>query len=91
MHFTTLIRARTPRSDCPEHGVKTVRTPWAEPGAHWTLRFEAHAVELILACRSLTQVAELLQMDWDGVQRLVAAEPEHRMLLAQPDEAPQPA
>ena len=24
MQFTTLIRARTPRSDCPEHGVKTM-------------------------------------------------------------------
>jgi len=72
MEFVTVIRARVPRCQCPEHGVKTVRTPWAEPGAHWTLRFEAHAVELILACRSLTQVAELLQMDWDGVQRLVA-------------------
>ena len=71
MEFVTVIRARVPRCRCPEHGVKTVRTPWAEPGSHWTLRFEAHAVELIGACRSLTQVAELLQMDWDGVQRLV--------------------
>ena len=24
MQFTTLIRARTPRSNCPEHGVKTM-------------------------------------------------------------------
>jgi transposase len=71
MEFVTVLRARVPRCQCPEHGVKTVRTPWAEPGAHWTLRFEAYAVELITACRSLTQVAELLQMDWDGVQRLV--------------------
>ena len=24
-------RARTPRADCPEHGVKTIQVPWAEP------------------------------------------------------------
>ena len=71
MQFLTVIRARVPRCRCPEHGVKTVRTPWAEPGSHFTLHFEAFAVQLIGACRSLTQVAELLELDWDGVQRLV--------------------
>ena len=29
MQFTTLIRARTPRSECPVHGVKTMQVPWA--------------------------------------------------------------
>ena len=71
MQFLTVIKARVPRCRCPEHGVKTVRTPWAEPGSHFTLHFEAFAVQLIGACRSLTQVAELLELDWDGVQRLV--------------------
>ena len=60
MQFLTLIKARVPRWRCPEHGVKTVRTPWAEPGSHFTLHFEAFAVQLIGACRSLTQVAGLL-------------------------------
>ena len=27
MQFATLIRARPPRSDCPEHGVKTMQVP----------------------------------------------------------------
>ncbi len=27
MQFTTLIRARTPRSECPQHGVKTMQVP----------------------------------------------------------------
>jgi len=31
MQFETLIRARVPRSDCPEHGVKTMQVPWAAP------------------------------------------------------------
>ena len=71
MQFLTIIRARVPRCDCPEHGVKTVRTPWAEPGSHFTLHFEVFAVEVIAACRSLTQAADLLELGWDGVQRIV--------------------
>jgi transposase len=71
MQFLTIIRARVPRCACPEHGVKTVRTPWAEPGSHFTLHFELFAVQVITACRSLTQAADLLALGWDGVQRLV--------------------
>lgn len=71
MQFLTIIRARVPRCRCPEHGVKTVRAPWAEPGSHFTVHFEHFAVQVIGACRSLTQAADLLELDWDGVQRIV--------------------
>jgi transposase len=71
MQFTTLIRAKVPRADCPTHGVGTVRAPWAEPGSRFTLLFEAFAVQGIQASRSLTQAAELLRLDWDGVQRVL--------------------
>jgi hypothetical protein len=40
--------------------VKTVRVPWAEPGSRFTLPFEAFAVAVIAACRSLSQASELL-------------------------------
>src|SRR5690242_3700693 len=46
MQFMTLIRARTPRCHCPEHGVKTVRVPWAAPQGRFTLMFESFAVEV---------------------------------------------
>jgi len=49
MQFTTLIRARTPRSDCPEHGVKTMPVPWAAPQGRFTRLFERFAVEVLLA------------------------------------------
>ena len=39
MQFMTLIRARTPRADCPEHGVKTMQVPWAAPQGRFTLLF----------------------------------------------------
>lgn len=60
-----------PRCGCPEHGVKTVSVPWAEPEARFTLHFEAFAVAVMLASRSLTQAAELLRLHWDSVQRLI--------------------
>jgi transposase len=45
--------------------------PWAEPGSRFTVHFEAFAVEVIAACRSLTQAADLLRLHWDSVQRLI--------------------
>jgi transposase len=71
MRFETLIRARVPRSRCPEDGVKTIAVPWAERGSRFTLLFEGFAVEVILACRSLTQACDLLGLDWDAVQRVM--------------------
>ena len=71
MRFETLIRARVPRSRCPADGVKTITVPWAEPSSRFTLLFERFAVEVLLACRSLTQAGELLGLDWDAVQRIM--------------------
>lgn len=65
------LRCAVPRCECKEHGVKNVRTPWAEPESRFTLHFEAFAVAVMLASRSLTQAAELLRLHWDSVQRLI--------------------
>lgn len=71
MQFTTQIKARVPRCNCEEHGVLTLTPPWAEPGSHFTMLFEAFAVHILLASASLTQAAELLKLDWDSVQRIM--------------------
>jgi len=71
MQFTTQIRAGLPRCVCPEHGVVTLVPMWAEPGSRFTLLFEAFAVQVLKACASLTQAAELLRLDWDGLQRIM--------------------
>lgn len=71
MQFLTIIRAALPRCGCPAHGVKTLVPPWAEPGSRFTLHFEHFAVQVIQASRSLTQAAELLELDWDSVQRII--------------------
>ena len=39
-----LITARVPRTDCPEHGVKRVKVPWAREGSGFTLLFEQAAM-----------------------------------------------
>jgi len=71
MQFTTLIRARTPRSDCPEHGVKTMSVPWAAPQGRFTLLFERFAVEVLLASASVSQACELLGLGWDTAQEIM--------------------
>jgi transposase len=85
MQFTTLIRAKVPRASCPTHGVGTVRAPWAEPGSRFTLLFEAFAVQVIQASRSLSQAAELLRMEWDGVQRILDRSVERGLLRRSTD------
>ena len=71
MQFTTLIRARTPRSDCPEHGVKTMEVPWAEPHGRFTLLFERFAVEVLLASASVSQACELLGIGWESAHEIM--------------------
>jgi transposase len=71
MQYRLELRCAVPRCQCREHGVKTVRVPWAEPGSRFTLHFEAFAVAVIAACRSLSQAAELLGLHWESVQRIV--------------------
>lgn len=62
--FQTFIRARVPRVDCPEHGVRQARVPWAEPNSRFTLFFEALAVK-VLRETSVSGGAKLLKVSWD--------------------------
>jgi transposase len=71
MQYRLELRCAVPRCDCAEHGVKTIAVPWAEPGSRFTLHFEAFAVAVMLASRSLSQAAELLGLHWESVQRLI--------------------
>jgi transposase len=71
MQFMTLIRARTPRADCPEHGVKTMQVPWAAPQGRFTLLFERFAVEVLLASASVSQACTLLEIGWDTAQEIM--------------------
>lgn len=68
--FTTILCARVPRIQCPTHGTKTVRVPWAEPGSRFTLLFERLAIAWLKEATP-TAVARRLGLTWDearGIQ-----------------------
>ena len=71
MQFETLLRARVPRVECSEHGVKTSRVRWAEPHGRFTRLFERFAIDVLVASRSVTQGAELLGLSWDEVHHIL--------------------
>lgn len=43
--FQTVLAADVPRCSCPEHGVKQVQVPWAEPGSRFSALFERLAID----------------------------------------------
>ena len=71
MQYSTCLRARVPRVDCADCGVQTTKVPWAEPGTRFTLMFEAHAVGVIEAARSLSQACDLLEIAWSTANRIM--------------------
>jgi transposase len=71
MQFATLIRARTPRADCPEHGVKTMAVPWAAPQGRFTLLYERFALDVLLASASVSQACELLGIGWETAHEIM--------------------
>jgi transposase len=69
--FETILAADVPRCSCPEHGVKQIRVPWAEPGSRFTALFECLAIDWMQeAGRSAT--ARQLGLSWseaDGIMQ----------------------
>jgi transposase len=74
--FKTYLVAAPPRVQCPEHGVKTARVPWAEPGSRFTILFERFAIDLLQVTQTVKGAQEILRTNWDQtwnvVQRAVA-------------------
>lgn len=68
--FTTILCARVPRVECSEHGVKTVRVPWAEPGSRFTLLFERLAISWLREATP-SAVARRLGLSWDEAEGIM--------------------
>ena len=69
--FHTIVHARVPRLNCPNHGIHQLKVPWAEPGSQFTAMFEALAIDWLQQA-SLSAVAKHLRISWDeaaGIQR----------------------
>jgi transposase len=68
--YRTLVHARVPRLQCPTHGTRQLRVPWAEEGARFTALFEALAIAWMQHA-AIATVAERLRLSWDeaaGIQ-----------------------
>ena len=74
--FQTHLHAEIPRVQCPTHGVKQVRVPWAEPRSRFTLLMERLVIDLILQCSTVTGACAIVGISWDEawgiMQRAVA-------------------
>jgi transposase len=62
--YRTLLHARVPRLNCPRHGIKQLRVPWAEDTSRFTTLFEALAIDWLKAT-SIQAVADQMGMTWD--------------------------
>lgn len=69
--FKTIVVARVPRVNCPEHGVKTIAVPWAEKGNRFTILFERFALDVVLATQTIKGACRILRTTWDETWRFV--------------------
>ena len=68
--FLTYLHAHPPRVECPEHGVRQVRLPWAEPHSRFTVLFERLAIDVLKECDVLG-AARLLRLSWEQAWHLM--------------------
>lgn len=64
--YRTILVAEVPRVKCRDHGVKTVRVPWSDPGSGFTALFEALIIDWLGEASTLA-VARRLGLSWDQV------------------------
>ena len=69
--FETVIVCRVPRVRTPEGKTETVPVPWAGKRSRFTLLYERFAIEVLLACRSVSAAAELLGLSWDQIHLIM--------------------
>lgn len=69
--FKTILHAAVPRVQCPEHGVKQVRVPWAEKQSRFTILFERLAIDVLLATQTVTGAMSILRTNWDQTWNLL--------------------
>ncbi|MDR3333434.1 MAG: transposase family protein [Treponema sp.] len=62
--YKTYIHCRMPRSNCPEHGIRTMEVPWAESLSRFTRLSERHTI--CLQKTTQNKAAEYLSISWDG-------------------------
>ena len=65
-----MIVAQIPRIRCSEHGVKTVRVPWADPSSRFTHDFEAFVIGWAKEA-SILAISRQLNLGWKAINRII--------------------
>jgi transposase len=68
--FMTYLHAQPPRVECPTHGVRQVRLPWAEVRARFTALFERLAID-VLKETDIRGATRILRISWDEAWHIV--------------------
>lgn len=86
--FKTILSAKIPRVNCPEHGVRNIQVPWALKNSRFTLLFERFAIDVLQATQTVTGAMSILRTTWDQtwqiVERAVARGQERKEALPMP-------
>lgn len=67
----TILRCSVPRVQCPEHGVVTMKVPWAEPHARFTMLFERFAIDVLQSCQNRKKGRDILKVSWDELDLIM--------------------
>ncbi|GMO30636.1 MAG: ISL3 family transposase [Termitinemataceae bacterium] len=69
--YQTYLHCRMPRSNCAEHGIKTMEVPWSTSLSRFTISFERHAIDLLQATKNRSKSAKLLGISWDEINGIM--------------------
>jgi len=69
--FKTLLHARQPRVQCPEHGVQLVSVPWAEKSSRFTIMFERLAIDVLKVTQTVTGAMVIMRTSWDETWKIL--------------------
>lgn len=70
-HCETIVIAKVPRLIREDGKTEMASVPWAGKGSRYTWRFECWAIEVMLACKTLSDACKLLGIHWDAAQRIM--------------------
>ena len=86
--FLTYLHAQPPRVQCPQHGVRQVRLPWAEARARFTTLFERLAID-VLKETDIQGAAKILRLSWDEAWHILERAVRRGQRAKQPRVVPQ--
>jgi len=68
--YRTILVAEVPRCRCPDHDVRQVKVPWAEPGSRFTALFESLVIDWLREA-SMAAVSRRLGVSWDQIDGIM--------------------